>query len=791
MNRGWSGGAPGAYPPAPGERGEVDWGYAGGYPGEGGPGEADDNWLGTILLIGLVFLAVLGVGIWGLAGGPISLVAWLSPAGLLALLAGLGAMFLAVLRRGADPALSRSAAGLLIAAAGLALGTLLPGLHVLGLAVATGGLMVMARQVANAGRGALAWGEERYGRLRWIFLSILVIYLVISGFALPGTLRLTALLVLVWPLATGLGERSAGLASRLGRLFHGPPPVEQPPMELPPDPYERFTPRQRIIAHSIARFFGDTFDPLKWKQPQVTAVFDSPGFTTYVLPVPNTIKVEAVVARESDIARSILHEEAAVAVLPAGRHGGVFIQVKKAQKDRGKLWFDQAVVQGAARLQAAGKMAAIIGSDERNQPVLIDLDDQDSPHLLVIGQSGSGKSYMMHLILAQLLARNSPTELQLAVIDPKSTFGMFYHGVPHLFAPVIEGTDGAVELMRAVYDQLEARRAKFSAVKASNIREYRRITRRAMPLLLFVVDEAASLANAGDKKLEEAYSQYMRKLANMGRSLGIYLMIGVQRPTQANVGDFRDNLTKRIVLLLTSASESAMAFGGEGKDTSATKLGGKGDGFLQSQEGRQRFSGAYLPDKLDPEAEGLHKQGVTVGAIIESIIAQWGGVKDWSKHIDPTKVASTLVAGSSAEAGGGLVILSALAAEHNDQCDDREWLVLLGVRAAMTGAAHPFEVITFSPESLAPFVARAADEKGYSGPPINPDEIQRTLGRMFPERDNRPQRSREWPLNGAIVEGLPGQPEHSLMGRFAASTATPPVGDRRVAEVKRKERKSI
>ena len=424
----------------------------------------------------------------------------------------------------------------------------------------------------------------------------------------------------------------------------------------------------------------------------------------------------------------------------------------------------------------------------------IDLDDATAPHLLVIGQSGSGKSYLMHVMLVQLLARNSPEELQVAVIDPKGTFGMRYDRVPHLFAPVIKGVEGSIELMRAVRDELERRRLLFEEAGTSSIRDYRKQTGKKLSTFLFVMDEATDLGNADDKNISEAYAQYVREIALKGRAFGVFLLIGVQRPTQENVGKFRDNLTKRIVLLLTSPRESAMAFGEEKGDSAATKLGGRGDGFLMVPAGRQRFAGAYLPDETDDDAVRIGKGDLNVRRVIEGIIAHRGGPKDWSVTSDPTKTGVPGISTPTAGADPGGLALERIAAEHNDLCTDREWLIIAGTRLAVGASDNDYAVTTFTPEALEGFVRRAGEERGYLGDPIRAEEIQRTLGRMFPDKDGNPQRSRQWPLNRAIVEG-------ALVERFGVGAesgpgaptgpAQPAAPDDRVARIRERDRRGL
>ena len=535
---------------------------------------------------------------------------------------------------------------------------------------------------------------------------------------------------------------------------------------MPDDPY---TPQQRSAIDAICNFVAANFGKQGWVSPRISGVLSSPAFTTYVLEIPRTISSSLIINRTADLEIALRVQTNAVSIQPGAEHGGVLVQVRKSDEERlrTKVWYDD-VVGKAARQLAGRPFAAAVGFDEMGKPVIIDIDG-DEPHLLVCGQSGSGKSYLMHVILVQMLSKNRPSEVQVAIIDPKGTFGMRYAAVPHLFAPAVLGTDSPAEiaesiaLMKAVYEEMVRRSEIFKERGVSTLRDFRRrFPTERIPILLLVIDEAADLGGSDNKALKEAYNTYAGGIARKGRASGVLLVLGIQRPTLENIGkNVRGQLTQRIVLKLTDVNESGIALNRD-KDDAATKLGGRGDGFYLYGGTRRRFIGAYLPDEPDDERPDL----LVELAVRDWIIARHGGPRIWPAGVGPGPTGAAPIAPAASPDARAATVAAAIAAEHNAGCSDREWLIVRGVELALADQADDFAAVPLSPAGMVPFVARAAAARGYGGAEVGAEEIFTALARFFPERDGRPQKSRTFKLARFNVE-------RRLVGRFSAASAAP------------------
>lgn len=264
-------------------------------------------------------------------------------------------------------------------------------------------------------------------------------------------------------------------------------------------------------------------------------------------------------------------------------------------------WLDEVAAAGAPFV-ATRPLAVAIGLDRLGLPVIVDLAG-DEPHLLIAGQSGSGKSSLLHAILVSLLERHAPAELSLAILDPMGLSGAHYRDLPHLFAPPALGVDSPAERAAAIalLDSLEAELTRRMAL----LREHGLSTHRdlaaahpeaAPPALVAVIDEAADLALSEDPDLRAAYERATDAIARKGRPLGVHLALSLARPTVRSIGPARPQLRQRVTLRLVDRHESAVALDRDGDDA-ATMLEPRADALLVAALERRRFRVAWLPDE--------------------------------------------------------------------------------------------------------------------------------------------------------------------------------------------------
>ena len=146
------------------------------------------------------------------------------------------------------------------------------------------------------------------------------------------------------------------------------------------------------------------------------------------------------------------------------------------------------------------KLAVALGKDINGDYVVGDLAKM--PHLLIAGQTGSGKSVGMNGLILSLLYKNTPAELQMIMVDPKQVELGMYDGIPHLLTPVITSPDKALNSLKWSVAEMERRFGIFREKRVKNLDEYndRADKSEQMPAIVFIIDELADLMMSGNKK---------------------------------------------------------------------------------------------------------------------------------------------------------------------------------------------------------------------------------------------------------------------------------------------------
>ncbi|MGL4650273.1 MAG: DNA translocase FtsK, partial [Caldilineaceae bacterium] len=216
---------------------------------------------------------------------------------------------------------------------------------------------------------------------------------------------------------------------------------------------------------------------------------------------------------------------------------------------------------------------ALLGIDERGDPLLLRLSSSTVVHVLVAGTTGSGKTALARAMLASLALYNHPDHLQFSLIDPKGRgFGMLER-LPHVVEPIVSDAAEAVLRLKAVVAEMEERDRNG----------------RNMPRLVVAIDELADLIQTGGKEVEAA----LTRLAQRGRESGIHLLACTQKPSAALIGSaMKANFPVRLVGTVASKEEARHATGIS--DSGAEHLGGKGDFLLIAAATPTRFQAAWM-----------------------------------------------------------------------------------------------------------------------------------------------------------------------------------------------------
>ena len=214
------------------------------------------------------------------------------------------------------------------------------------------------------------------------------------------------------------------------------------------------------------------------------------------------------------------------------------------------------------------------------------------PHLLVAGQTGSGKSVMINAILTSLLYRNSPAELKLILVDPKRVELKPYDDIPHLLTPVITEPEKCISALKWAVAEMERRYNALAEVRKRNIGEYNNLKKEeGMPYIVIVIDELADLMMMAARDVEAL----IVRIAQKARAVGIHLVLATQRPSvDVITGLIKANVPARIAFTLQSQVDCRTIIDQVG----AEKLLGRGDMlFLTADMPKpKRVQGALIGD---------------------------------------------------------------------------------------------------------------------------------------------------------------------------------------------------
>ncbi len=220
-----------------------------------------------------------------------------------------------------------------------------------------------------------------------------------------------------------------------------------------------------------------------------------------------------------------------------------------------------------------------------------------TPHLLVAGATGSGKSVCINCIIASILMRTRPDQVKLVMVDPKKVELSMYNGIPHLLAPVVTDPKKASVALKNTVLEMERRFDVFEQTKNKNIESYNKFCEthpdyQKLPYIVFIIDELADLMLVAAKEVEDS----IMRITQLARAAGIHLIVATQRPsTDVITGVVKANIPSRISFAVSSQIDSRTILDMSG----AEKLIGKGD-MLFKPMGENvpiRIQGAFVSEE--------------------------------------------------------------------------------------------------------------------------------------------------------------------------------------------------
>ena len=311
-----------------------------------------------------------------------------------------------------------------------------------------------------------------------------------------------------------------------------------------------------------------------------------PRVTQFTLRPPTGVKLTKITALESNMALDLGAQSLRIeAPIPGKKAVGIEVpNIKPA------LVRTSSVLMSKEWRDAKGGLTFAIGKDIAGQSTIGQLTKM--PHLLIAGQTGSGKSAMMNTLLTSLLYRNSPSELKLILVDPKQVEFAPYNDIPHLLTPVITEPEKCISALKWAVAEMERRLRTFAEVSKRNITEYNLIKEdEQMPYIVIVIDELADLMMMAARDVESL----VVRIAQKARAAGIHLVLATQRPSvDVITGLIKANVPARIAFTVASQIDSRTIIDSAG----AEKLLGTGDMLYSTSDmpKPKRVQGAFIAD---------------------------------------------------------------------------------------------------------------------------------------------------------------------------------------------------
>ena len=323
---------------------------------------------------------------------------------------------------------------------------------------------------------------------------------------------------------------------------------------------------------------------------KVTNFVIAPAFTRYEIQVESNVRVSLFNQYKNDLMMALAAETIRIlAPIP----GSSVVGIEIPNKERISVSFKESML-GLPYDKKDKKLLVAMGKDVEGKVVGVQIEK--TPHLLVAGTTGSGKSVCINTIIMSILMRTNPDEVKLILVDPKRVELSIYANMPHLLCPVITDAKKASVALKKVCEEMDLRYGILEKTGKKNIEVYNswQVSRggKPLPYIVCIVDELADLMQVAMSDVEDS----IRRITQLARAAGIHLIVATQRPSvDVITGVIKANIPSRCAFTVSSNADSRTIL----DEIGAENLLGMGDMLLKltGSTNCQRVQGCYVTDE--------------------------------------------------------------------------------------------------------------------------------------------------------------------------------------------------